>query len=705
MQFSSSRIRLGLTLAFLPLALAAVPAQSVGPDVIVGDLSDMGNYGSSGTIAAFSIGTTSCNIGTQTLNWQSSTQNHPVIGQNLYRIKNGRCEQIGLSWLKHGFTALAQSLCATCQNPGTGTLLGVNCSDPYVASLNGSQGGLGPRFEVNASTGIFPYPFTSPSFTGNIARRLQVQHADLAAASNPGAIYICEAQYIANDDAAAGNDNNNTSYRRCNVAPNGGSYNISLTNATVRQKTAVEGWYDLDSTVTITPWSIVNDGRFIVGSKVNTSTTPGFSRYTYAVENQNSYRSAGSFTINFPNGTSVQNPYFHDVFYHSGEPQNGTDWTYTAAANGVVWQCTETFAQNANANAIRWGTCYTFEVEANAAPTGWSIAPFAPQPCPPIPPIPPSGSYTLATNQAYDFTPVASLTNVGNGPTSDDSNVLATLPFPFPFYGQTLTQVRVSSNGYLCVPSTDGNNFTNVGIPNAATPNGFIAGYWDDLNPNGAQLIRYGTAGVAPNRKFVVDYAAVPYYSGTGTNSFQIILVEADQSIKTTIVSCTQGGSSATRGVEAPNGTSGTQRSLNQAGSAPANSTDVYTPNTGTILYAATLTQIGNGAPGTVFGFNFAANANAPYLLALDTAVVPIGPTTQILALTPGILPIRDGIGVWFFNPLDVTDACGLSESAIVVPPGGLSFLNAYWAQAMSLDILAPAGIRLSPPVDINGLP
>ena len=121
------------------LLVSALTAQTAGPDVIVGDLIDVANYGQVGGINAYAIGTTSCNIGTTPLQWVASTNQHPVIGQNLYRVKNGRFEQIGISWLKHGFTALAQSLCATCQNPGTGSLLGVNCSDPYVASLNGSQ--------------------------------------------------------------------------------------------------------------------------------------------------------------------------------------------------------------------------------------------------------------------------------------------------------------------------------------------------------------------------------------------------------------------------------------------------------------------------------------------------------------------------------------------------------------------------------------
>ena len=67
----------------LPLVLSAAIASSMlayspgdtdcstaqGPDVIVGDLYDVDDYNSVGDIAAFSVGTYSCNIGDETLFW------------------------------------------------------------------------------------------------------------------------------------------------------------------------------------------------------------------------------------------------------------------------------------------------------------------------------------------------------------------------------------------------------------------------------------------------------------------------------------------------------------------------------------------------------------------------------------------------------------------------------------------------------------
>ena len=205
------------------------------PDLIVGDITGGTRYGTVGDITAYAFGTVSCNIGTCWAKWISSTNEHPVIGQSMYRIKDGRFEQVGQSWLKHGFTALAGSVCSpSCINPGTGTRLGVNCSDPYSSSLNGSQSRLGPKFEVDPHTGVFPYPATDGNLTGDaIYKRLQVHDADLDPALNPGALYFIEAQYVTLDDATAGNHHNNASYRPLTVTASSGAFNAQVTGSTV----------------------------------------------------------------------------------------------------------------------------------------------------------------------------------------------------------------------------------------------------------------------------------------------------------------------------------------------------------------------------------------------------------------------------------------------------------------------------------------
>jgi len=354
-----------------------------GPDVIVGDLTGPANYSSVGGIEAFSVGTTSCNIGSQNLNWIASNNQHPVIAQNMYRLKDGRFEQVGVGWLKHGFTALTGNLCGCGCNGQGGSVLGVGCSDPYTASRNGFQGwpsgGLGPRFEVNSHTGVFTYPYTFRGVTGNsIFKRVQVQISDLDPAVNGGGLYFMSGQYIAPDDAGAGNGDNNESYRQATISGSGSSWSASFSGSfpTQREQAAIRAWGDNEAGVTETNVRVPGEGLFILAAKA-TDLGNGFWHYEYAVQNLNSDRSERSFSVPVPDAATVQNIGFHDVFYHSGDGFNsttanpvtfdGTDWSTTHAGGFITWE-TQTFAANPNANALRWGTLYNFRFDVNLAP-------------------------------------------------------------------------------------------------------------------------------------------------------------------------------------------------------------------------------------------------------------------------------------------------------------------------------------------------
>ncbi|MHC4809720.1 MAG: hypothetical protein ACYTEV_05075, partial [Planctomycetota bacterium] len=172
-----------------------IQPQGSNPDVYVFKISGTANW-SQGDMRAYSIGTTSCNEGDAPLAWFANTNQHPVIGQNMFRLAPGqnghlRFEQLGQGWLKHGFCALSQNECGNCQATNCNTL-GIGCSDPYTASRNGTQGSAGPKWQVNATTGFFPYPPADPTYSGSIARRLQAPLSEVLPSENPGASYFFE---------------------------------------------------------------------------------------------------------------------------------------------------------------------------------------------------------------------------------------------------------------------------------------------------------------------------------------------------------------------------------------------------------------------------------------------------------------------------------------------------------------------------------
>ncbi|MEE8154183.1 MAG: hypothetical protein V3T53_04380 [Phycisphaerales bacterium] len=347
---------------------------SPGPDVIVGDLPDIQKWGTVGDITAYSFATTSCNVGDEVLAWFATTNEHPVIGQHLYRLKDRRFEQLGISWVKHGFGALAQNLCCTCRDPGTFDYLGVGCSDPYTTGLNGDQdgfpgfAGLGPRSEINASTGFFIFPYGSQGKSGDaIYKRLQVHNDDLDPALNEGALYFGEGHYVTPHDAAAGNQNNNAAYRQVMVGSfTGGGWNLSFIGSTQRQQPALQAWQDVDPSITLVPLDIPDDGRFTLGYDC-WDNGDGTWHYEYALYNMNSHRSGRSFSVPIPPGVTVSNVGFHDVEHHSGEPYDGSDWKAEIVDNHLLW-FTQSFEENANANALRWGTLYNFRFDSDGPP-------------------------------------------------------------------------------------------------------------------------------------------------------------------------------------------------------------------------------------------------------------------------------------------------------------------------------------------------
>lgn len=393
-QRSCSRL-IASVLGACALSLAAL-ANNPGPDVIVGDLIDTYPYGSASVggvpHSAFDIGTVSCNVGNVNLQWVQNTNQHPVIAQNIYRLKNGRLEQIGASWVKHGFYAFDFDLCSTC-NGQYGTVLGVGCSDPYDFRLNGQQGSLGPRSEINAATGGFIYnPAAWPPYSGTdvLARRIRIANDEIDPAQNPGALYFAEGLYITPDDAQAGNSWNNASYRRMRFSPADPpqpegfvstflSPELTPLDETHRTRPAIWAWHDVgggvdssgqpiaDPNVRIQPIDIPGDGRIFIAHKV-TDNGNGTWRYEYAVMNLTSDRSGASLVIPIPTGTSITAPGFRDVPPHSGEPYDSTDWNYAKSATTVSWTCPQTYAQSVNANALRWGTMYNFWFNSAAAP-------------------------------------------------------------------------------------------------------------------------------------------------------------------------------------------------------------------------------------------------------------------------------------------------------------------------------------------------
>ncbi|USN99912.1 MAG: hypothetical protein H6810_04410 [Phycisphaeraceae bacterium] len=357
--------------ATLILPLLVPLSALAGPDVIVGDLTgSIVHYGEVGGIHAYSFGVTACNPGDAPVDWFASTNRHPVFATQLYRLDHGRFEQIGIAWAMHEFAALASNFCGTCTPPGDVSHLGIGCSTVDSAGITGSQFQLGPRTEIDPATGDFPYPFGGAGGTGDaIYKRLQAGTADL---SVPAARYFVEGLFVASDDAAAGNTDNNATWREVTFMP--GSLNASFVGGSVAQQPAIEAWQQADPGVRLTDLVAPDGGRLIVGSRA-TDLGNGTWAYEYAVYNMNSSMPAVLFKV--PHGgrydvAPATDIGFHDVNDHSGEPIDPADWTDETRAFSVVWTI-PTPAPGLDANTLRWGTLKNFRFVSFYPPADSSV--------------------------------------------------------------------------------------------------------------------------------------------------------------------------------------------------------------------------------------------------------------------------------------------------------------------------------------------
>jgi hypothetical protein len=361
-------------LAVVSPVFATDPDGTIGPDVVVFELPSTYYWGTSSGLKAYSVGTTSCNRGDEPLDWIDNSNQHPVIAQNLYRLtlpaagtppEHGKFEMLGISWLKHGFVSINSSTpgCGTCPGNPPGSQLGVGCTDPYSASLNGSQSRLGPRSEVNAYTGYFDWPHGSPSGSSILAGHLQVDQNELV--NDPASYrYFVEGQYVAPDDAAAGNGLNNASFREVTISGN----NLTTISSTEEARPAIYAWQDADPEVTIREVIVPGEGLFVVAYKVGDN-GDGTWHYEYSIFNLNSHLSGQSFSVPIVGTAVITNQEFRDVDYHSGEPYDGTDWSFEISPifERATWS-TDAYAVDPDANALRWSTMYSFRFDADTPP-------------------------------------------------------------------------------------------------------------------------------------------------------------------------------------------------------------------------------------------------------------------------------------------------------------------------------------------------
>ncbi|MEO6597753.1 MAG: hypothetical protein ABIP94_23655 [Planctomycetota bacterium] len=376
----SMRTNLLLSIASLA-ALQPLVAQSnkvTGLDGNLWDISSPTVWGRRGPAypggeIGFSARNDMCNPGTVTIPWFAAMQpNHPKFGFIVARESGGQFVQVSnYSFIKHAFTSTNSTSgpCLPCANPGTGTVMGIGCTDAYSAGNNGDRTWLGPATELDPWLGVwnpvgsyfdigdpaqsgYPFPadgIRSLSTTGfdTVKNRVIVQESDLGVA---GASYYYQIHLIHQGEELTKRGNNLRS-RGATFSWNGSSWATASVGSSVAGSVLTR-WtgatYNANSNGT-------DDGQFGVAVKV-TGPTNGFYHYEFVVQNIDNNRGGASFRLPICAGGRVQNLGFRDI---DANPLN--DWTTSVTSTEIAFLATA-------GNSQRWNMLFNFWFDSDVAP-------------------------------------------------------------------------------------------------------------------------------------------------------------------------------------------------------------------------------------------------------------------------------------------------------------------------------------------------
>ena len=504
-----------------------------------------------------------CNPGTVVIPWQAAMQpNHPKFGFLIVRESNGRMEQISdRSYCKHAFTSTNYSgPCGTCQNPGTGSVMGIHCADTYGSGNNADRNWLGPADEIdpwlgtwnpigsyfdqgdpnvgapNNSDGV-----RSPSYNGpdDVKNRVTVKETDLI---TPGANYFYGIHLLHQGEALA-NRGDNLASRGFTPSWNGSSWSFGNNSVGMVWGSILQHWQG----ATLDSGSNGNDdGRFFVACKV-TPLGGGQFHYEYAVHNVDNSRGGATFRVPVDPAAVVANYSFRDI-----DNNALNNWIGARQGNEVVFTAPVS-------NPLNWNTIYNFGFDCNIAPGGGGVVldearlgagalsvtvlsqipggvPVAQVTSVGTPCASCASSFYESWNGGFDLANSSMTLSFAGGaytagpgtsafvaPTgtslalSDDSEATVNLPFTLAYPGGTTTQLHVCSNGFLSPAASNGTTFdpSIAGLLGGAPR---WAALWHDLNPGAGGAVRFDSTPTMVR----ITWVAVPNYGGSLPNTFQV---------------------------------------------------------------------------------------------------------------------------------------------------------------------------------------
>lgn len=233
----------------------------------------------------------------------------------------------------------------------------------------------------------------------------------------------------------------------------------------------------------------------------------------------------------------------------------------------------------------------------------------------------------------------------GVGPVGDDvSSAPVTLPFPFTFFGNTYTQIGVSTNANIQFgPGPYSNVYTptGTGIPTTSIDNLVALNFADWIADAGD--ITWHVQGTAPNRIFVICFNTLhPYPYGTlGNLTGQILLYEGTNIIDLVISDSWMDPAASTYNIQ----TQGIQDAQGVGVPTPGQNATVWTSTNSTTRFTPTLNYTYLWTPGTFLNSTTIPNPLATGVTATTNYTVTAtigtaGACTQVANTTVTVVPV-----------------------------------------------------------------
>jgi hypothetical protein len=148
------------------------------------------------------------------------------------------------------------------------------------------------------------------------------------------------------------------------------------------------------------------------------------------------------------------------------------------------------------------------------------------------------GYQYIDNNEVTGLPPAYSLVDISGtgaalGP-SDDGEANITIPFGFPFYGVTYTDIRVGNNGGLLMGATTGDVLAGNACPLPSTSGSTaprISVFWDDIDSDSGDVFWQAFASCphpdCSGQCAVIEWYNRPHFSNTGDGTFEVVLCDS----------------------------------------------------------------------------------------------------------------------------------------------------------------------------------